>query len=179
MDYDSLVNLSVSSGPGIGIHIPMISYAPIHLINIRFLMSISFHEATFNYQRVKHGTTETKSFRFDGTNLNFPLFLKLNTKRIDNFSAYAVSGFSYSYNLANDEDVDQSLSEPILKLKKHDYAYHVGGGFEFYKKYFKLGVEIRLSNGVNNLLIQDQTFYSNPLSSVKSQIWWFSITFEG
>ena len=81
--------------------------------------------------------------------------------------------------MASQEDVDQSISDPIVKLKKHDFAYHVGGGFDFFLPYFKFGIEIKLTNGIKNLLIQDDTFYSSPLESLKSQTWWFSITFEG
>ena len=32
---------------------------------------------------------------------------------------------------------------------------------------------------MKNLLIQDDTFFVAPLESLKSQTWWFSITFEG
>ena len=81
--------------------------------------------------------------------------------------------------LASQEDVQQSTTEPIVKLKKHDFAYHVGGGFDFYLPYFKFGIEIKLTNGMKNLLIQDDTFFAAPLESLKSQTWWFSITFEG
>ena len=122
---------------------------------------------------------KTKSTRTQPTLINFPLLIKLSTKRLTNFSAYALSGFSYSIDLASQKDVDQTLSEPIIKLKQHDYAYHVGGGFDFYMPYFKFGIDIKLTNGINNLLIQDNTFFSKPLSSLKSHIWWFSITFEG
>ena len=79
--------------------------------------------------------------------LNFPILLKANTKRINNFAAYALTGLSYSYDLASQEDVEQSTTEPIVKLKKHDFAYHVGGGFDFYLPYFKFGIEIKLTNG--------------------------------
>ena len=176
---DSIQQITLNSGPGISIQIPVFTWNPHPVINLRFAPSISFHETQFLYTYYSKGKLKTKSTRTQPTPLNFPLLLKLNTKRLNNFGAYAISGFSYSYDLAGQENVDQSLGDPIVKLKRHDFAYHVGGGFEFYLPYFRFAVELKLTNGINNLLIQDNTFFSSPLSSLRSKIWWFSITFEG
>jgi hypothetical protein len=179
IEGDSIKQIAINRMPGFAIHIPVVSWNPHSTVNIRTVPSISFHETEFSYTYLSKGKLKTKATRTQPTLLNFPILLKLNTKRINNFSAYAISGFSYSIDLASQEDVDQGLAEQILKLKKHDFAYHVGGGFDFYMPYFKFGMEIKLSNGLTNLLIQDDTFFSSPLSSLKSHTWWFSITFEG
>ena len=176
---DSLKGIAINSQPGFAIHLPVVSYNPVSVVSIRTVPSISFHETEFVYSYIQKDKLKTKSTRTQPTLINFPLLIKLSTKRLTNFSAYALSGFSYSIDLASQKDVDQTLSEPIIKLKQHDYAYHVGGGFDFYMPYFKFGIDIKLTNGINNLLIQDNTFFSKPLSSLKSHIWWFSITFEG
>lgn len=176
---DSIKRISINSQPGFAIHLPVFSYNPIPVLGFRTVPSISFHETEFVYTYVQKDKLKTKSTRTQPTLINLPLLVKLSTKRLNNFSAYAISGFSYSIDLASQKDVDQTLSEPIIKLKQHDYAYHVGGGFDFYMPYFKFGVDIKLTNGINNLLIQDNTFFAKPLSSLKSHIWWFSITFEG
>ncbi len=176
---DSILFMQFNQMPGLAIHVPVISWNPHAVFNIRFVPSISFHETEISYQYTNRGKLKEKITRTQPTVLNFPLLLKLNTKRLNNFSAYAISGFSYSLDLASQEGVLQNSEDPILKLKKHDFAYQVGGGFDFYLEYFKFGIDIKLSNGISNLLIQDNTFYSNPLNSLKSQIWWFSLTFEG
>ena len=178
-EFDSVFQVNINSGPGFAIHLPVISWNLHATFHLRFIPSLTFHDTEFRYAYWKNGEREIKSTRTQPTLLNFPLIMKWNTKRINNFSAYALGGLSYSYDLASQDDVDQSLSEPIVKLKRHDYAYHVGGGFDFYMQYFKFGLEIKLSNGMRNLLIQDETFFAAPLKSLKSQIWWFSITFEG
>ena len=176
---DSIFQITVNPGPGFAIHLPLISWNINSVIHLRTIPSLTFHDTEFSYSYRKNGLKKTKSTRTQPTLLNFPLLLKLNTKRLNNFAAYALGGFSYSYDLASQEDVDQSLGDPIIKLKKHDYAYHVGGGFDFFLEYFKFGIEIKLTNGIRNLLIQDDTFFTSPLQSLKSQVWWFSITFEG
>lgn len=179
VQFDSIVNINIQSRPGMGIHIPLVSYNAHETVHLRFLPSISFHETNFNYLHYKKGRLRTSSYRTEPVNLNFPLFVKLNTKRINNFSAYALGGAAYSLDLSSNADVQQVATDPVLKLKKHDFTYHVGGGFDFYLPYFKFGLEIKTSRGINNLLIQDDTFYSSPLESLKSRMWWFSITFEG
>lgn len=177
--FDSVIQVSVERGPGFAIHLPLVSWNPHPTFHIRTIPSLSFHETVFNYTYVKKGENKLKATRNQPTLLNFPILLKLNTKRLTNFSAYALGGFGYSYDLASQDEVDQDLTAPILKLKKHDFNYHVGGGFDFFLPYFKFGIEIKLTNGIKNLLIQDETFFSTPLRSIKSQVWWFSITFEG
>ncbi len=176
---DSVYQINVNAGPGFAIHLPLVSWNISSTFQLRTIPSLTFHDTEFNYSYWKNGVSKTRSTRTQPTLLNFPLLIKLNTKRINNFAAYAITGLSYSYDLASQEDVDQSLGDPIVKLRKSDYAYHVGGGFDFFLQYFKFGIEIKLTNGMRNLLIQDDTFFSSPLQSLKSQVWWFSITFEG
>jgi len=178
-EADSVYHVAINSGPGFAIHLPLISWNIHSTLHLRTIPSLTFHDTEFSYSYWKNGVSKVKTTRTQPTLLNFPLLVKLNTKRIGNFSAYGLGGFAYSYDLASQDDVDQSLSDPIIKLKRHDFAYHVGGGFDFFMPYFKFGIEIKLSNGIKNLLIQDETFFSSPLQSLKSQIWWFSITFEG
>jgi hypothetical protein len=176
---DSIRHITLNRMPGLGIHVPVISWNPHAVFNIRLVPSISFHETEFSYSYVKNGKLKQISTRTQPTLLNFPVLLKLNTKRLNNFSAYAITGFSYSIDLASQRDVQQVSSNPILKLKRDDFAYHVGGGFDFYLPYFKFGIDIKITNGITDLLIQDRTFFSNPLNSLRSQCWWFSLTFEG
>jgi hypothetical protein len=177
--FDSVISVNINSGPGFAIHLPLISYNPHPTFHFRLIPSLTFHESSFEYTYWKKGKRTLRTTRTQPTLLNFPLLMKINTKRINNFSAYAITGMSYSYDLASQIDVKQQDLDPIIKLKKHDFAYHVGGGFDFYLPYFKFGIEIKLTNGIRNVLVQDDTFYSSPLKSLKSQVWWFSITFEG
>ena len=176
---DSVYQININSGPGFAIHLPIVSWNISSTFQLRTVPSLSFHDTQFEYLYWKLGRSKTRVTRTQPTLLNFPVLIKLNTKRINNFAAYAITGVSYSYDLASQADVDQSLGDPIVKLKKSDYAYHVGGGFDFFLQYFKFGVEIKVTNGMRDLLIKDDTFFSSPLQSLKSQTWWFSITFEG
>lgn len=175
---DSITNIDIRKQPGFNLGI--IGSWDIHeTVHLRFVPSISFQERLFTYSYYKKGEIETRDNRLESTYLDFPLMLKLRTKRINNFAAYALGGIQYSLDLASQEDVDQSLGEPIVKIKKHDWQYQAGGGFDFWLPYFKFGIELKISNGIKNVAIQDNTFFMDPISSLRTKVWWFSITFEG
>jgi hypothetical protein len=175
---DSLTGITIKKQPGFNLGI--ISSWNIHeTLSMRFVPSLSFQERLFQYSYVNKGVQKVKENRLESTTLDFPIMLKLRTKRLTNFAAYAITGFQYSLDLASQKDVDQTQGEPIVKIKQHDFSYQVGGGFDFWMPYFKFAIELKLSNGIKNVVIQDNTFFMDPLSSLKTKVWWFSITFEG
>jgi hypothetical protein len=175
---DSITGISIRKQPGFNLGI--ISSWNIHeTISLRFVPSLAFQERLFEYTYIKKGEQKVKTNRIESTTLDFPLMLKIRTKRLTNFAAYAIAGMQYSLDLATQKDVDQTLGDPIVKIQQHDYAYQVGGGFDFWMPYFKFAIELKISNGIKNVIIQDNTFFMDPLSSLKTKVWWFSITFEG
>jgi hypothetical protein len=50
---------------------------------------------------------------------------------------------------------------PSAKTKQHDFSYQFWGGFDFFKEYFKLGLELKISNGLKDINIHDGTFILN------------------
>lgn len=177
-NQDSITGINIQKQPGFNLGI--ISSWNIHeTVSLRFVPSLSFQERLFEYTYINKGEQKIKSTRLESTTLDFPLMLKLRTKRLTNFAAYAIGGAQYSLDLASQKDVDQTLGDPIVKILQHDFAYQVGGGFDFWMPYFKFAIELKLSNGFRNVIIQDHTFFMDPLSSLKTKVWWFSITFEG
>ena len=76
-------------------------------------------------------------------------------------------------------DNQSGLADIIVKIGKNDWAYEVGGGFDFFLPYFKFGIELKQSFGLPNVLIQDNTEFSTPLHSLRSNVFMLSFTFEG
>lgn len=178
LQTDSIQNITIRRQPGFNLGI--ISSWDIHeTVHLRFIPSLSFQERLFSYQYYNNGVLDVRENRLESTNLDFPLLLKLRTKRIINFAAYAIGGVQYSVDLASQNDVEQTMADPIVKMKKHDFAYQVGGGFDFFLPYFKFGIELKISNGLRNLTIPDGSFYMRPINFLRSKVWWFSLTFEG
>ena len=139
----------------------------------------SFQERAFRYTQKNGSKESTETIRLESVNLDFPLMLKLRTKRINNFAAYALAGGQYSLDLSSQSKVATMPGDLIMKMKRHDFSTVFGGGFDFFMPYFKFAIQLKIINGQKDLLIQEGTFFTAPLTSLKSKIWQFSITFEG
>ena len=90
-------------------------------------------------------------------------------------------GFFDAYTPGNSADPGQSEpdTEAIIKIKANDFQGQVGAGIEFFAPYFKLGFEIKYSQGFSNSFIQDGTPSSKPIDQLFNKVWWFSLIFEG
>ena len=172
---------SVVSIPKYGFNLGIISELMLHqYITLRFIPNLSFAERNLEYSFEGFDTIVRKK-SIESTFLNFPLNIKLRSKRVDNFGAYIVAGGSYSLDLASKRNSVTSTdpNEQIVKLKRDDFGYEVGAGAEFYFEYFKFAIEGKLNVGTRNLLIKDNTVYSNSIDKLNSKVFLVSITFEG
>lgn len=177
--FDSLK--SVESVPKFGFNLGIVSELMLHkYITLRFIPNLSFAERNLQYSFEGFDTIVRKK-SIESTFLNFPLNLKLRSKRVNNFGAYIIAGGSYSLDLASKRKVvnSEDPNEQIVKLKRDDFGYEVGAGAEFYLEYFKFAIEGKLSIGTKNLLIKDNTIYSNSIDKLNSKVFLISITFEG
>jgi hypothetical protein len=155
-------------------------------LRIRFTPNISFASRALDYtlQNAKHDTTKIYTKSVESTFLIFPLELKLQSKRMGNFSAYVIGGGGYTLDLASNKkaaNVGSSANrlDDAVRIKRDDIVYSLGAGTDFYLKYFKLGLEIKLIQGTKNLLYKDNNIFSKAVDKVNSQMVVFSITFEG
>ncbi len=176
--FDSLKR--VESKPKFGFNLGIVSELRLHdYIVLRFVPNLSFAERNLIYYFEGHDTIiRTKTI--ESTFINFPLDLKLRSKRVGNFAAHVVAGGGYSLDLASKRKVKNTVpGEEIVKLKRDDFFIEGGVGAEFFLEYFKFGIELKLSKGLQNLLIKDNTIYSNSIDKINSKIFLISFTFEG
>lgn len=151
-------------------------------LRLRFIPSLSFTERLLTYSFVNPVDPEKPIItdeRVGSTSLDFPLLLKYRTLRYNNFAAYLIGGAQYSLDLQSKEDNPQSLAEPFIRLNKHDIQGQIGAGVDFFMPYFKFGMELKLSHGIGNTMIRDNSVLSAPIENLSNRVWWFSITFEG
>jgi hypothetical protein len=178
---DSILRINQNSQPGFDlIIVSSLNVTP--NINFRFTPGLSFQDRWIDY--TFKFPIEQKDFMrktVGSTYLNFPLLMKLRTNRLNNLDAYAIGGYYYGLDMANNRDFenDGPLTDHALRIAKSDHGYIVGAGMDFYLQYFKFGFEIKLHAGVKNVLLQDNTFFSSPISVLKSRCWTFALTFEG
>lgn len=176
---DSLISIQNFRQPGFNLGI-IGSWNWNKNISFRFLPDLSFQDRKLDYTYLKNDTVKkVVPKRIEATYLNFPINVKLRTDRINNFAAYAIGGLQFGVDMASQKDVNNAGENTIVKVKRTDWQYQVGGGVDFFLPYFKFGIELKYGRGLKNVLIQDGTKFSDPINVLRSKIWTLSFTFEG
>ena len=175
---DSLYPEVSKLNPGINIQI-VSDLRPGKHMDIRFLPGVSFGQRNIRYYKNKVLYNDQQ--RLESSFLEFPLLLKLKGDRMNNVRPYVIGGFNYRYDLAAKKELDDS--KPVyIRIKKPDLYYELGGGLDFYLPYFKLSIEIKMSNGFGDVLVREispkHPEYGNAIEKMKSQIWVLSFHFE-
>lgn len=177
--FDSLTN--VLTKPDFGFDIGIVSSLRLtKYLSLRFVPTLSFGNRTVEYTFNFHDSISyTQSKKIESTFMTFPLYLKYSSKRIGNFSAYLIGGAKYSIDMASQAKKKNKEGEAPIKLARNDYMIDVGTGVDFYLPYFKFGIELKMSYGLRNLLVPENTVYTNSVRRLGSKIFQISFTFEG
>lgn len=190
MDFDitpSQTNYSIDTlypevsrlNPGINIQI-VTNLRPAKYLDIRFLPGVSFGQRIVKYYI--NTVPALVPQRLESSFLEFPLLLKFKGDRLNNVRPYVIGGLNYRYDLAGKKEIDQEKLV-YIRIKRPDLYYELGAGFDFYLMYFKLSVELKMSNGLRNVLIKETpapqfSNYNSAIEKMKSQIWVLSFHFE-
>ncbi len=145
--------------------------------DLRFTPLLAFSQRNMNYNmtlKVAGLTTVTK--KIESTFIQFPLTLKFKSNRVNNYRFYVLGGAKYMVDLVSQAAVESD--EQLVKLKKYDYGYEIGLGMDLYLPLFKFAPEIKMYQGIPNILANDNAVYTTSLSGLKSRIWSISFTFE-
>ncbi len=172
---------TISSDPQTGFNLGIVSELKIGpYLKLRFVPDLAFSERDLAYSFAGVDTF-TVLKRVESTFLDFPIDVKLISKRLTNFQAYILAGGKYITDLASQSNVNQQLAgaNATVRLIRNDYAYEAGAGLQFFLPYFKFGIEMKLSMGVRNLLVRDTSVYTESLETLRSKVFLISFTFEG
>jgi hypothetical protein len=175
---DSLYPEVSKLNPGINIQIITDMRVSDHL-DVRFLPGVSFGQRVIRFYRSRVLVNEQQ--KLESSFLEFPLMLKYKGNRMNNVRPYVIGGLNYRYDLAGKKEFDDA--KPIyLRIKRPDIYYELGAGLDFYLTYFKLSVELKMSNGLRDVLIKEAApghpQYYNAIEKIKSQIWVLAFHFE-
>lgn len=150
--------------------------------DLRFVPTLSFGERLLNYSILSYKDGEASLIDVEksitSTLIEFPLFVKYRSKRLNNFAAYVTGGINYTLDLASQSKEDGNLNDVSVKIKKHDLLAQVGVGVDFYTNYFKFGTEIRMGYGFFNMIKKDGNLYTDSIESLHSKVFLLSFTFE-
>ncbi len=175
---------TILSSPSTGFDLGIVSELRLQeYATLRFLPDIAFGQRNLEYHFEGQDTFDIVK-KVESTFLDFPLDLKIRSKRFGNFAAYMLGGGKYTLDLASQKDVNNAglpLSQQVVKLAKNDWALEVGSGVDFYLPYFKFGIELKASLGLRNMLIRDPSpsILSSTIDNLHSKVFLISFTFEG
>jgi len=153
--------------------------------NLRFTPELLFSERRISYNiltyyRGKPVLIENFQKKVPSTHLNFPFYLKYKGVRMHNARPYVFIGVKFVMDLAAQagKKEDQNERDVVIKLYRSDIAFETGVGFDFYFNWFKMGTELRMSYGLNDVLKNEDNIYTDPIESLHSRIFQLVFTFE-
>ncbi|MBR9832127.1 PorT family protein [bacterium] len=178
---DSLLRIDVESQSGFNLGI----VSALHFnefFSLRFVPTLSFAQRNLNYtfNNPSTGESEVLIKPLESTNIELPLLFKYRSQRLNNFAAYLIAGGKYVIDLASNEDVNNAdLRELIVKQQSQYVAAEVGIGTDFFLPYFKFSIEGKMSYGIKNIIVRDNTIFSNPIERMLPKMFILSLHFEG
>lgn len=149
--------------------------------DLRLIPSLSFGTRSIEYHIMDVGTLEYQSFTKSifSTFMEFPLHVKYRSKRMNNVAAYIIAGGNFKLDLASQKkDKAEKGQIKNIKVKKTDIAAEIGAGFDFYTGYFKLGVEVKMSYGLLNIMDSQNLIYDSSIKNIHNKTFQVSLTFE-
>lgn len=178
LETDSIYPEVSRLNPGINIQV-VTNLRPSRYMDIRFLPGVSFGQRNVRYYRNQVIYNEQQ--KIESSFLEFPLLLKYKGDRLNNVRPYVIGGLNYRYDLAGKKEFDDE--KPVyIRLKRSDLYYEMGAGLDLYLTYFKLSVELKMSNGLRNVIVNDAASghpeFRNAIEKMKSQIWILAFHFE-
>ncbi len=170
---------SVESEPVSGLNLGIISNLALgDFFDVRFIPTLAFGQRNLKYHFIYSDTTEANTpKKIESTYLEFPVMLKFKSARRNNYRVYVLAGMKYAIDMVSQAKV-KNKDKDIIKLARKDYGYEIGLGFDFYMPYFKFSPEIKMYNGMRNLLIKENTQYSNPIDALYAKTFVISFLFE-
>jgi hypothetical protein len=176
---DSLYSLNAIKQPGFSLGI-VSDMKIFENFNLRFIPCLTFTNRILEYNFKGPNSTQftTVNKTVESTFLEFPLSLKFKSERVNNYRMYVLGGGKYTIDMSSNKDVEVGSGKEIIKINRNDFLTEVGVGMDFYLEYFKLSPEIKYAFGVKNLLVNDNTIFSNSIERLNSKIIYFSLTFE-
>lgn len=179
-EQDSLLSVDGGNPPGFNLGI-IAAWHFTKNISVRFLPTLSFEDRTLNYVfYAAPDSTVGFEKRVESTFIDFPINFKFRTNRLRNFAPYFITGGRFRIDMQSQKDVENNVAEEIIvKTLSNDFAVEVGGGFDFFLQYFKFGIELKMAVGLPNILVPEDTQFSNPIESLRSRTFFVTLTFEG
>ena len=135
-------------------------------LDVRIEPGLAYNARTLGFP----GFTEERDAirEVKSTYINFPLLLKVNTRRLGNWKPFIIGGGSASLNLGSNEDSLDDNESGTFRMTKWVYNYEIGFGIDFYLEYFKFTPSIRGIFAITDELVPDKNPNSPWTSNIES-----------
>jgi len=145
--------------------------------DFRFLPTLSFADKTISYTPTNNNLTPT-SRNFNQTIVQLPFHIRYKSAPFNDLRLFIIGGFKYGFDVENDNDRRQA--DELVQIASTDFAAEFGVGVQFFFPYFIFSPEIKISHGLGNILIYDDSLIeSSILEKVISRAFTLSFHFEG
>ena len=162
---DTIASLNIKSEPGL--NIGMIT--DLHLgknWDLRILPSLIFGARYFEYLiSTDEGVFPQKRLS-ESVYIYTPIEIKYKAERYGNWRPYLTCGGFSSYDMQYQNFQNNVIDDRFVRLKRWDYGYNVGFGFEFFLEYFKFSSQFKWDKGCRNMIIKDKTEFTNVIDNI-------------
>ena len=172
---DSISRAESVNGPGFNLGI--VSNLKVgEFFDIRFLPTLSFSEHSIRY--TPPGAGRIISRPIESVLVELPFHVRYKSATYHDFRLFVIAGVKYSFDVASDSRTRQAAG--LVKIAPTDFQIEYGTGIQFFFPYFIFSPEIKISQGLNNVLIYNNKLeQSNVLEKVLSRTFTLSLHFEG
>ncbi|MFH0895743.1 MAG: porin family protein [Bacteroidota bacterium] len=179
-DYKLLDSLYVlESKPEMGFDIGLVSNLRLaEYLDLRFTPTLSFGDRVLEYTYVKNDTNVvTLTKRVESSIVELPFSIKYKSARVNNFRAYLIGGGKFNIDMAS-QAKKKSQTNDLIKLKQNDVCAEIGVGIDIYFEYFKFSPQLKLAVGVRDLLVRENSLFTNSIDRLGSKVVMFTFYFE-
>ncbi|MDC0584565.1 PorT family protein [Bacteroidales bacterium] len=179
----------VVANPQAGFHVSALaSFRLNDYFSIRTLPGLSFGQRSIIYSSGQYDSYGPDSLfgvaqTIDAANIEVPLLLKYRALRINNWAPFVLGGFNLKYDLLSKNNFVED-KDLYIKVKPLNYALDYGAGIDFYLPYFKFSIELKMSLGLNDILVHEpyeeypESAYTDAIKSLKTSTFMISFHFE-
>ena len=167
-----------------GFHLAVIVDARLgNFFNFRLLPGLTLINRTFNYNWTTayidqhHGADAKRSV--ESVYGEIPFDFKFRAFRYHNFRPYLTAGASYGFDFASMRNNKNNNDQSIVRLNTSDFRYTAGVGFDFYMRYVKFAIELKMSFGITDLKVEDDDLYTRSVDFINTRTFMLGFTFEG
>ncbi|WP_430906244.1 porin family protein [Maribacter sp. 2-571] len=152
-------------------------------LDLRFEPGLHYNARNLNYTKFSPEESIPANIlrEVKSTYINFPLLLKVSTKRFGNWKPFLIGGPSASLNLGSNETNLDDNSSGTFRMTKWNYNYELGFGIDFYLEYFKFTPSIRGVFTMSDELIPDadpNSPWTGNIDAMRTRGLFINFTFE-